>query len=57
MPPAANGLELSDKLRETKGLQISSVLNGAGEDLQDLIQCSTHPEVARPHRLGRRFPG
>ncbi len=39
--PAANGLELSNKLRETKGLQISSVLNGAGEDLQYLIQCST----------------
>ena len=31
VPPAANGLELSNKLRETKGLQISSVLNGAGE--------------------------
>jgi serine/threonine protein kinase len=44
--PAANGLELSNKLRETKGLQISSVLNGAGENLQFLIQYSTHPEVA-----------
>jgi serine/threonine protein kinase len=43
--PAANGLELSNKLRETKGLQISSVLNGAGEALQYLIQYSTHPEV------------
>jgi serine/threonine protein kinase len=43
--PAANGLELSNKLRETKGLQISSVLNGAGENLQFLIQYSTHPEV------------
>jgi serine/threonine protein kinase len=46
VPPAANGLELSNKLRETKGLQISSVLNGAGEALQYLIQYSTHPEVA-----------
>lgn len=44
--PAANGLELSDKLRETRGLHISSVLNGAGENLQFLIQYSTHPEVA-----------
>ncbi len=44
-PPAANALELSDKLRETKGLQISSVLNGAGENLQFLVQCSTHPDV------------
>lgn len=43
--PAANGLELSNKLRETKGLQISAVLNGAGESLQYLIQYSTHPEV------------
>ncbi|MDH3599660.1 MAG: BREX system serine/threonine kinase PglW, partial [Candidatus Tectomicrobia bacterium] len=45
-PPAINGLELSNKLRETKGLQISSVLNGAGEYLQFLIQYSTHPDVA-----------
>ena len=46
MAPAANGLELSNKLRETKGLQISSVLNGAGKNLQLLVQYSTHPEVA-----------
>ena len=45
MAPAANGLELSNKLRETKGLQISSVLNGAKESLQYLVQYSTHPEV------------
>lgn len=44
-PPAANGLELSQKLRETKGLQISSVLNGAPETLQALILDSTHPNV------------
>jgi serine/threonine protein kinase len=47
--PAPSGLELSNKLRETKGLQISSVLNGAGEALQFLIQYSTHPEV--PNRI------
>ncbi len=47
--PAASGLDLSNKLRETKGLQISSVLNGAGEALQFLIQYSTHPEV--PNRI------
>ena len=45
MSPAANALELSNRLRETKGLQISSVLNGAGEALQYLVQFSTHPEV------------
>jgi len=44
--PAANGLELSNKLRETKGLQISSVMNGASESLQELIQWSTLPVVA-----------
>jgi len=44
-PPAANGLELSQKLRESKGLQVSSVLNGTGEHLQFLIQYSTHPDV------------
>lgn len=43
--PAANALELSNKLRETTGLQISSVVNGAGENLQFLIQFSTHPDV------------
>jgi len=47
--PAPSGLELSNKLRETKGLQISSVLNGAGEALQFLVQYSTHPEV--PNRI------
>ncbi|TVP98296.1 MAG: BREX system serine/threonine kinase PglW [Planctomycetaceae bacterium] len=44
-PPAASGLELSNKLRETKGLQISSVLNGAGENLQELIRWSTYADV------------
>ncbi|MGM0488481.1 MAG: BREX system serine/threonine kinase PglW [Planctomycetota bacterium] len=44
--PAANGVELSEKLRGTTGLQISSVLNGAGEWLQMLVQEATHPVVA-----------
>lgn len=48
-PPAANGVELSNQLRISKGLQISAVLNGASESLQDLIQYSTHPEV--PSRI------
>lgn len=43
--PASSGLELSDKLRVSKGLQISSVLNGAGEWLQLMIQKATHPVV------------
>ena len=44
-PPAANGLELVQTLRETNGLQISSVINGADEALQDLILYSTRPNV------------
>jgi serine/threonine protein kinase len=44
-PPAANALELNEKLRQGNGLQISSVLNGATSELQDLIQLSTYPEV------------
>ena len=44
-PPASSFYELTEKLREDKGLQISSVLDGAAESLEFLIQCSTHPEV------------
>jgi serine/threonine protein kinase len=46
VPPAASGVELADKLRQTRGLQISDVLNGAGKSLQELVQFSTHPDVA-----------
>ncbi len=45
-PPAATGLELAQKIRDGKGLQISSVVDGVGKELQDLIQLSTHPEVS-----------
>ena len=44
-PPGTNVFELNNKLRETKGLQISSVMNGAGTQLQDLVRFATHPEV------------
>lgn len=43
-PPAQDGLELAEKIRASKGLQISDVLNGAGECLQILIQYATHPD-------------
>ena len=46
VPPAFGGVELADKLRQTRGLQISDVLNGAGKGLQELVQFSTHPDVA-----------
>lgn len=44
--PAANRIDLLSKLREGRGLQISSVVDGAGKKLQELIQLSTHPEVS-----------
>jgi serine/threonine protein kinase len=43
--PAANACDLAERLRGTMGLKLSSVLNGAPEDLEFLIECSTHPEV------------
>ena len=43
--PAEDDLELQDKLSRGKGLQITDELNGAGQDLQDLIQYATHPDV------------
>lgn len=44
-PPATNALTLEQQLRKTKGLQISAVMNGAPEALQDLIKESTRPDV------------
>lgn len=44
-PPAQNRLELAEKIRAARGLQISDVLNGAGECLQMLIQYATHPDI------------
>lgn len=49
-PPASNPSELAKILREHKGLSISSVLDGAGPKLEELIQWSTHPDVLT--RLG-----
>ncbi len=44
-PPAANDLELQDKLSRGRGLQVTDALNGAGSELQDLIQYATHPDI------------
>ncbi|MGB5831657.1 MAG: protein kinase, partial [Thiohalocapsa sp.] len=44
-PPAESDLELQDKLSRGTGLQITDELNGAGKDLQDLIQYATHPST------------
>ena len=45
-PPAANGIELSEKLRDVAGLQISGVMSGAKDNLNTLIQWTTSPIVA-----------
>src|SRR5271165_5503645 len=44
-PPASSPTDLASILREQKGLSISSVLDGAGKKLEELIQWSTHPDV------------
>ena len=44
-PPAGSSLELAEKLRRNRGLKLSSVLNGTGEELQMLVEHSTHPDV------------
>ncbi len=44
-PPASNPTELTKILGDQKGLSISSVLDGAGPKLEELIQWSTHPDV------------
>ena len=49
-PPASGFVEMTERLRREQGLRISSVLDGAGESLQLLVQYATHPEVTT--RLG-----
>src|SRR5262249_52532351 len=43
--PATSIEELHQKCRLGHGLRISDVIDGAGRELQDLIQCSTCPTV------------
>ena len=44
-PPASSLMALRQKLFEQKGLDISSVMDGSGAELCDLIQISTNPDV------------
>lgn len=44
--PAANSIELHEKLRAGPGLRISDVMDGAVQNLQDLIQFSTMPDTS-----------
>ena len=44
--PASSPVELQAKLRNGNGLRISDCLDGAGKELQDLVQFSTCPDVS-----------
>ena len=44
-PPAASSTDLARILRDQKGLSLSSVLDGTGAKLEELIQWATHPDV------------
>jgi serine/threonine protein kinase len=44
--PAESPLALAEKLRADRGLRVSAVLNGAPESLDQLVQCSTDPDVS-----------
>ena len=54
-PPASNLFEMTERLRREQGLQLSSVLDGAGEQLQLLVQHATYPEVTARLESVREF--
>jgi len=56
-PPAANVLELGERLREDHGLAISTVLDGAGPRLQDLILFATSADVVTRYGSVDEFLG
>ncbi len=45
--PAENHLDLTQKLRESRGLSISAVVDGASEELEHLIAFATEPNVSQ----------
>jgi serine/threonine protein kinase len=45
-PPAGTVFELSEKLRAGSGLTVTSVLDGAISELEELVQFSTFPSVS-----------
>lgn len=45
-PPARSVVELADKLREQRGLRLSSVLDGVGVELNDFVAMTTQPDVS-----------
>jgi serine/threonine protein kinase len=44
-PPAASALELTQILAEHKGLPLGAALDGAAQEIQDLIRKSTSPDL------------
>jgi serine/threonine protein kinase len=44
-PPAGSLSELTQILRDRKGLSVSAVMDGAGAKLEEFIQWSTHPDA------------
>ena len=45
-PPARSVVELADKLRTDRGLQLSAVVDGVGVALNDLVALATDPDVS-----------
>jgi hypothetical protein len=45
-PPAANALELGEKLRASKGLALAAVIDGAEANQDQRVRWATHPEVS-----------
>jgi serine/threonine protein kinase len=54
-PPADKALELPALLREGNGLRLSSVMNGAGRWLEELVRSATAPVVQYRPRDAREF--
>lgn len=46
-PPAANSVELSERLRDTQGLDLSAQVDGVIPELQDLVRAASHPVVSQ----------
>jgi len=46
-PPAVSTVELVEKLRQSQGLMVADVMDGASAALVDLIRQATHPDVSR----------
>lgn len=54
-PPASSLFEMTERLQREQGLQLSSVLDGAGQQLPLLVQRATCPEVTARLESVREF--